>query len=577
MAGSRTLKLSILADVDDLKKSLNTGSNEVEGFGSKVSDFSKKAAVAFAAASAAAVAYAGKLAIDGVKAAIEDQAAQEKLANALKNVTGATEEQIGAVEDQITKMSLAFGVADDKLRPAFQRLATATGDLDQANKGLTLALDISAATGKSVEAVSNALGKAYEGNTSALGRLGIGLSSAELKSMTLEQVTAKLADTFGGAATTQANTFQGRIDRMKIAFDEAKEGIGTAFLPILDKLLTFVNDKIVPAIMAFSNMLSGSGEGLGEKFGSVSKTIKDIFGPIIEGSMDTIGRMVALIKTNAVPVIEAMKDAWDKISGALANQKENLLNFYQTFKQIYDWIIAFVVPLIRVYLVTLFNNLGTVIAKSLEVILPMLSNIMDQVKTNINTIIRAINVAIRGVNLIKSGPDIPYIPLIGEDNTPLGSGMTFEQTGFASAGTSSTNEGDGGFGLDLGSPLSLPEGGAGTGTGIGTGTGTGTGGGTGIGAGTGTSGGAGTGTGTGFTSMPVVPEPNYNVPLPVTGVPIPGTAGFVGPYVAPEVTINVMGPSIIDSESFQREIVTALNLALARGTAGPINTEPIAL
>ena len=30
MAGSRTLKLSILADVDDLKKKLDTGSKDVE-------------------------------------------------------------------------------------------------------------------------------------------------------------------------------------------------------------------------------------------------------------------------------------------------------------------------------------------------------------------------------------------------------------------------------------------------------------------------------------------------------------------------------------------------------------------
>ena len=164
MAGSRTLKLSILADVDDLKKKLDVGANEVEGFGGKLEKFGKVAAAAFAAAAAAAAAYAGKLAIEGVKAAIEDEAAQKRLATALESVTGATEAQIKAVEDQILKTSLATGVADDKLRPALQRLATATGSLDQSQKLLNLALDISAATGKDVESVSNALAKAYEGN-----------------------------------------------------------------------------------------------------------------------------------------------------------------------------------------------------------------------------------------------------------------------------------------------------------------------------------------------------------------------------------------------------------------------------
>ena len=185
MAGSRTLKLSILADVDDLKKKLDTGANEVEGFGGKLEKFGKVAAAAFAAAAAAAAAYAVKLAVDGVKAAIEDEAAQGRLANALRNVTNATDAQIAAVEEQITKMSLAFGVADDALRPAFQRLATATGDLGQAQKALGLALDISAATGKNLDAVANSLGKAYEGNTSALARLGVGLSAAEIKSLGL--------------------------------------------------------------------------------------------------------------------------------------------------------------------------------------------------------------------------------------------------------------------------------------------------------------------------------------------------------------------------------------------------------
>lgn len=226
MAGNRTLKLSILADVDNLKKNLDSGSKEVEGFGGKIEKFGKVAAAAFAAAAAAAVAYAGKLAIEGVKAAIEDEAAQNRLATALKNVTDATNTQIAGVEKQITQMSLAYGVADDQLRPAYQRLATATGDLTKSEEALQLALDISAATGKSVESVANALGKAYEGNTGALGRLGVGLSSAEIKSLGLEGTMAKLAETFGGAATAQANTLDGRIQRLKVSFDEAKESIG---------------------------------------------------------------------------------------------------------------------------------------------------------------------------------------------------------------------------------------------------------------------------------------------------------------------------------------------------------------
>ena len=145
MAGqSRTLKLSILADVDQLKKSLNTGSNEVESFGSKIGDFGKKAGLAFAAAGVAAAAYAGKLLIDGVKSAIADEAAQTKLATTLQNVTGATNAQIKAVEAQILKTSLLTGKTDDELRPSFDRLLRSTKDVTRAQELQALALDISA-------------------------------------------------------------------------------------------------------------------------------------------------------------------------------------------------------------------------------------------------------------------------------------------------------------------------------------------------------------------------------------------------------------------------------------------------
>ena len=253
MAGSRTLKLSILADVADLKKNLDSGSKEVEGFGGKLEKFGKVAAAAFAAAAAAAAAYAVKLAVDGVKSAIEDEAAQLRLANALKNVTAATDAQISAVEQQILKTSLATGVADDQLRPALQRLATATGSVTKSQDLLNLALDISAATGKNVETVSNALGKAYEGNTSSLSRLGVGLSTAEIKTLGLEGTVKQLAETFGGAATVQANTFEGQIARLKVGFDEAKESVGAALLPTLQRLLDYFINTVIPKFIEFKD------------------------------------------------------------------------------------------------------------------------------------------------------------------------------------------------------------------------------------------------------------------------------------------------------------------------------------
>jgi hypothetical protein len=257
--GNRTLKLSILADVDDLKKKLGEADNAVENNSNKISEFGKKAAAAFAVAAVAAAAYGTKLAIDGVKAAIEDEAAQLRLANALRTATGATDDQIKATEDMILKTSLATGVADDKLRPAFQRLAVSTKDTVEAQKLLNLALDISKGKGIELETVANALGRAQDGNTTALGRLGLGLSKAELSTLSFTEVQSKLSDLYGGAAAANAETFQGKIDRLKVGFDEAKESLGVALLPAVEKFITFLNDTGIPTLNAFIAGLTGTG------------------------------------------------------------------------------------------------------------------------------------------------------------------------------------------------------------------------------------------------------------------------------------------------------------------------------
>jgi hypothetical protein len=331
----RTLKLEILAEtkqfVDDMKKS----ETQVQTFGDKMQKFGKVAAVAFAAAAAAAVAYAGKLAIDGVKAALEDEAAQARLANALKNVTGATNEQIKAVEDQILKMSLAFGIADDKLRPAFQRLSVATGDLNKANKALTLALDISAATGKDVEAVANALGKAYEGNTGALSRLGIGISAAEIKTLGLDGTMKQLADTFGGAATTQANTLEGQINRLKIGFDEAKESVGAALLPAVKAFIDYITNRLIPMLIEAKDRalepIKKAFEDNRESIEDLWKFTKDYLIPLFEFTL--VNAIVGVGKTVGT-IVNLIGNAIESIKSFVASAKSAINSLIELYNRI---------------------------------------------------------------------------------------------------------------------------------------------------------------------------------------------------------------------------------------------------
>lgn len=302
VAQSRTLKLSILADVDQLKKSLNSANAEVENSSSKLGDFSKKAGVAFAAAAAAAGAYAVKLAVDGVKAAIEDEAAQIRLATSLKNATGATNEMIASVEKQILKTSLATGVTDDKLRPALSRLALSTGDVTKAQDLLNLALDISQATGKGLDSVANALGKAYDGNTASLGKLGIGLSAAELKAMSFTDVQTKLSDLFGGAAKANADTFAGRLQILKVTFDEAKESIGARLLPIIQQLVEFIVNKVVPALGRFADFFKPITKAIADNkeefilfIGFIQTYVVPVLVTVLGGALQTVGKIAGAV------------------------------------------------------------------------------------------------------------------------------------------------------------------------------------------------------------------------------------------------------------------------------------------
>ena len=279
---SRALTLKLLADTADFQKKLQAGSKDIDSIGERAAEFGKKAALAFAAAGAAI----GAFAVSAVKAAAEDEQAQIKLAETIRSTTQATNEQIAGVEKYITKTSIAAGITDDELRPAFSRLVRSTKDVEDAQKLLNLALDLSAATGKPLEAVANALGRAYDGNTLALGKLGLGIDATTLKSQDFDTTFNQLNDTFGDFSENAAQSTQKQMERVKIALDEAKESIGAALLPIVQELTTWILNNFIPALEAFIAGLTGSG-GLDESLTDTQKTAVE-WGKKVRGFIDTV-------------------------------------------------------------------------------------------------------------------------------------------------------------------------------------------------------------------------------------------------------------------------------------------------
>jgi hypothetical protein len=250
---NRTLKLSILADVDDLKKKLGEADKSVENNANKISEFGKKAALAFAAAGAAA----GAFAISAVKAAAEDEKARKSLEQTIRANTRATEEQIRSIDVYITKQAIATATTDDVLRPALSRLIRSTQDVTKAQELLTLAQEISVATGKPLETVTNALGKAYDGSNTALGKLGLGIDAATLKTKSFDDITKELKTTYGGFIANESTNAEFKFRQLTIAMDEAKEQIGAALLPIFVKFADYLIQRVVPNIQAFISGLTG--------------------------------------------------------------------------------------------------------------------------------------------------------------------------------------------------------------------------------------------------------------------------------------------------------------------------------
>jgi len=166
------------------------------------------------------------------KAAAQDAKSQALLATALRNTVGATNAQIASVEESISKMESLSAVADDSIRPAFAQLTRATGDVTQATKLTSLALDVAAGTGRDVGAVAIALGRAYNGNTTALARLGVNVKG-------VSDPLGALAKQFAGSAEAAANLDP--YQRLQIVFGNLQEQIGMALLPYLNEFADFLN------------------------------------------------------------------------------------------------------------------------------------------------------------------------------------------------------------------------------------------------------------------------------------------------------------------------------------------------
>jgi hypothetical protein len=443
MAGqSRTLKLSILADVDKLKQSLNVGSKDVDGFAGKIGDFSKKAAAAFAAVAAAAGAMAIKIGVDAVKAASDLGETISKV-NVLFGTTAKDIEKfadgaatsLGQTKQQALDAAATFAT--------FGKAAGLSGK-DLSNFSIDfvkLSSDLASFNNTSPEQAINAIGAALRGEAEPLRAYGVLLDDASMRQKALElgiisttkealtpqqKVLAAQALIYEQTSAAQgdfARTSDGLANQTRILtaqLENAKVTIGEALLPIVLELATFFSEKVIPIVEKVAAAFGNNSDGLGGTLTNVADGIKGFVQPIFEG----------------------FKSAFDSIKETIVENKDEFEKFFNVVKK--------AAPIIGEVIGAAFKLIGELAS----IVLNVMANVVGALQGLINTAIDLINIAIKGINLVKPGSDISPIGKIGSSTastktgalgnlqlstgTVLGTGVTGSTGGGLTGGNTST-------------------------------------------------------------------------------------------------------------------------------------------
>lgn len=239
--------------------------------------------------------FAGAMAGIGVKDLLADSIAEAResqkvgalTAAVIKSTGGAakiTAEQVG---DLANALSRKTGIDDEAIQTGSNLLLTFKNVRNEAGKGndvfnqaTTAALDLSKAGFGSVESASKTMGKALNDpvkGITALGRAGVTFSEDQKKAIKemvktgdllgaqkiiLQEVNSQV----GGAAEATATAG----DKAKVTFDNLKESLGTALLPVIDDVST----KFVELVDEWQNGV-GTGGQLRDILGQVTTFVKD--------------------------------------------------------------------------------------------------------------------------------------------------------------------------------------------------------------------------------------------------------------------------------------------------------------
>jgi len=313
---------------------------------------SEKAQFAIKKAAIPAAAALGGLAVamgDATQAAIEDQQEQAALALTLRNVTGATYEQTKQIEDQISAMSMASGIADTEYRTALAALTRGTKDVGIAMRDMTLVMDIATALQMDSTTVADALAKAYQGNFKALKSLSPEMAAMIKEGASLNEIMDVLGGTFGGATATSAETAAGKMRILKNSIGETKESIGAALLPVVEAVLPVLNKF---AAWAQNNP---------KAFLAIAAAIAGVATAIVAVNIAMAANPFTLVAAGVALLVTGLVVAYNKFAWFRTGVNSIINGILRAFETMVNGAIMAVNAIIRVYnAVPFLDNVDTI-------------------------------------------------------------------------------------------------------------------------------------------------------------------------------------------------------------------------
>ena len=522
----RTLKLEVLAETKDFVKGMDSANKQTESFGTKLTEFGKKAALALAAAGVAAIAFASK----AIKAGEGAATANARIAQINESMG-----LFGDSTDEVTKRLVSYAEATAratgidtnsiKITQAklltFKQLAASAGEVGgEFDRATQAAINLAAAGFGSAETNAVQLGKALQDpikGLTALSRSGVTFTEVEKERIKTLVESNKVGEAqrlileaietqVGGTALATANA----SDRIRVGFTQVQERIGLALLPAFEKLTSFLLDRLFPAFE--------------QKVLPIVKAITEF--------IET--RLVPILQRYLVPILDQVRSAFTNVSSAVKDNEGPLGALVTMFRTIFDFAQKYLVPILKNQLASAIAGIGI----AFQVVLKIVGPIIEVIAKAITGLLKLIDGALQRINgLIKAYNSIPFLP-----NIPT-------------IGTSSSASS-----LNTVPTSSLPFGGAS------------------VGGSTSTGGGAILGTGTAAVVAAAAASAAASAVtsqavrgLVPSGNAIPFNFDVAAARRGDEfgnVIVNVNAPSAIDEEGFTRAVILALNQTQARTGGG---------